>query len=220
MHFVSKLRAVTSLFICLGLAALCYVLVSLWGIEILTRIMFTWDVFSLSMLAVSWLTFFHTECINIRKEAKQQDESKVTIFIIVLASVLLSLLSVFILINQQNEAMIQKDMHVPVSIVGVVLSWFLLHTIFTLRYAHMFYSENKSKPVVDAGGLDFGEMREPDYLDFAYFSFVIGMTFQVSDIRVVSRTIRRLVLLHGILSFIYNTSIIALFINIIAGINR
>lgn len=220
VHFVSKLNAVKSLFICIGVAALSFIILLLSGIEVLTRILFTWDVFCLSMLAVIWLTFFHTDCIDIQKEAKEQDESRVTIFIIVLASVLLSLLSIFILINQRNEAMVRKDMHVPVSIVGVVLSWFLLHTIFTLRYAHIFYSNNKNKPAVHAGGLDFPEITEPDYLDFAYFSFIIGMTFQVSDVRVTSRSIRRLVLLHSILSFIFNTSIVALLINIIAGLNK
>jgi uncharacterized membrane protein len=67
------------------------------------------------------------------------------------------------------------------------------------------------------GGLDFLNEKRPDYLDFAYFSFVIGMTFQVSDVTVSSSRIRRLVLLHGLISFLFNTIIVALSINIIAG---
>ena len=104
-----------------------------------------------------------------------------------------------------------------ISISGMVLSWVLIHTIFTLRYAHIFYDNNKEKPEIHAGGLEFPEDAKPDYLDFAYFSFVLGMTFQVSDVQVTSKRLRRLALLHGILAFGYNTIMIALTINLIAG---
>ena len=104
--------------------------------------------------------------------------------------------------------------HILVSVLAVICSWFLVHTVFIFRYAHIYYGSG-DKPV---GGLDFPGDDEPDYLDFAYFSFIIGMTSQVSDVDITSSVMRRLALLHGILSFFFNAVIIALSINIISGL--
>jgi uncharacterized membrane protein len=94
-----------------------------------------------------------------------------------------------------------------------------MHTVFSLRYAHLFYRESGAAPSEGlAGGLAFPEEPEPDYLDFAYFAFVIGMTCQVSDVQITSRPIRHLALLHGVLSFAFNTVILALSVNIISGL--
>ena len=89
---------------------------------------------------------------------------------------------------------------------------------FGLRYAHTFYGDpdGPAGPQQHAGGLDFPGGRLPDYMDFAYFSFVIGMTFQVSDVQITSREFRKLVLLHGMLSFGFNTVILALTINTVS----
>ena len=91
-----------------------------------------------------------------------------------------------------------------------------LMTTFTLRYAHMFYGNNEQKPDTHAGGLEFPNDDEPDYLDFAYFSFNVGMTFQVSDVQVTSKRIRKMVLLHSLISFLFATIMIALTINLIS----
>jgi uncharacterized membrane protein len=104
---------------------------------------------------------------------------------------------------------------------AVLCSWTLIHTLFTLRYAHLFYTyperpgESHEKNIL---ALEFPGTTMPDYLDFAFFSFVLGMTFQVSDVQITSPKLRRLALLHGFLSFVYNTIIIALSINIISGV--
>jgi uncharacterized membrane protein len=90
--------------------------------------------------------------------------------------------------------------------------------MFALRYAHLFYSAPISSSEDYAGGLQFPEEKAPDYLDFAYFSFVVGMTCQVSDVQITSRSIRRLALAQGILSFAFNTVILALTVNIISGL--
>jgi uncharacterized membrane protein len=91
----------------------------------------------------------------------------------------------------------------------------MLHIIFTFRYAHMYYHSNLNNETGLCGGLEIPNEKYPDYLDFAYFSFVIGMTFQVSDINITSKSMRRLALLHGMLSFLFNTVIVALSINVI-----
>jgi uncharacterized membrane protein len=109
---------------------------------------------------------------------------------------------------------------VILSLSSVLVSWWLVHTIFTLRYAHLYYStERETGKTKPNSGLQFpGNEDDPDYLDFVYFSFVIGMTFQVSDVEISSRAIRRMALLHALISFAFNTAIVALSINIISGL--
>ena len=107
--------------------------------------------------------------------------------------------------------------HVALATVTVVSSWLLVHTMMALHYAHVFYcpcegSTDDSHSV----GVTFPEEEEPDFLDFAYFSFVIGMTCQVSDVQVTAARMRRIVLLHSLLSFAFNTVILAFSINLAA----
>jgi uncharacterized membrane protein len=105
------------------------------------------------------------------------------------------------------------------TLVTVIVSWTLVHTVYSLRYAHAFYGDSDELGVNrHAGGLIFPGNRPPDYFDFAYYSFVIGMTCQVSDVQITSRQMRRITLFQGILSFGFNTLILALLINIISGL--
>ena len=97
------------------------------------------------------------------------------------------------------------------SVVTVVVSWLTIQTVFTLRYAHRYY-------LSPAGGISFPGNHDPDYHDFAYMSFTIGMTFQVSDTQVDSPTIRRIVLQQALLAYVFGVVIIAVVINIVAGI--
>jgi uncharacterized membrane protein len=98
--------------------------------------------------------------------------------------------------------------HVALAVGTVLLSWAFTHTIFALHYAYAFYREGQR-----AKGLKFPDDDKPDYWDFVYFSFVIGMTFQVSDVQVTNKGIRRLVTAHGVVSFLFNTTVIALTVN-------
>jgi uncharacterized membrane protein len=97
----------------------------------------------------------------------------------------------------------------------ILLSWSFIHTIFSIHYAQEYYGEGRDKEI---GGLKFPRDNEPDYWDFLYFSLVIGMTSQVSDVAVTSRFLRRLVALHGVLSFFFNLTILALTVNMISNI--
>ena len=99
----------------------------------------------------------------------------------------------------------------------VAVSWFLLHTVYSLHYAHLYYGDSDCDEASDKG-LDFPGDKDPDYLDFAYFAFVIGMTCQVSDVQVTTKRMRRITLLHGVISFGFNTVILALLINTISGL--
>jgi len=183
--------------------------------EKITRIMICWDVFSLCLIILSCINFFTMNPKEIRYQAKNQDTSKTVVLFIVLISTVGSLLGIFLIIMNKGTWMLNKYIETFIYIFGVNCSWFLLHIMFTFRYAHLYYGDHPSTPGLDMAGLDIPEEDFPDYLDFAYFSFVIGMTFQVSDIRIISRRIRRLALLHGLLSFLFNTVIVALVINVI-----
>src|SRR4051794_13645060 len=97
------------------------------------------------------------------------------------------------------------------------LYWIVTHVTFSLRYAHEYYSDDLGGPAVDKG-LDFPGENEPDYLDFLYFSLVLGMTFQVSDVQITSRKLRRMATIPGLLSFLFNTIIVALTVNLVAGL--
>jgi uncharacterized membrane protein len=101
----------------------------------------------------------------------------------------------------------------PLCLVSVIVAWALTHTSYTLRYAHLYYRDDKE----GEGGLAFAGDRKPDDFDFAYFAYTIGMCFQVSDVAISSPQIRRAVLGHALLSFVYNTVILALALNLFFG---
>jgi uncharacterized membrane protein len=174
-----------------------------------------WDTFALTVLLLAWIMILVTRRSEIRKRAQAQDLSATLIFIFAVAAACASLIGVgFLLHSNRAEHRAHELVHFALVLVAVGAAWSLTHTVFGLRYAHTFYGDSDQPGATEhAGGLDFPGERLPDYLDFAYFSFVIGMTFQVSDVQITSREIRRLVLVHGILSFGFNTVVLALAIN-------
>ena len=211
------LRAAYRLIVCFFLGAVCFLILYIEKVEVFTRIVISWDVFGLFMLITIWRMFFSLQPEQVRKQAQVEDESRTIIFVIVLASVLISLMGIVILLNTKTKGLINTHIHGPVSILGVGISWLVLHSIFTLRYAHLYY-DNISDNNNIKGGIVFPEENYPDYLDFAYFAFIIGMTFQVSDTNITLKKIRRLALLHGIISFVYNTIIVAISISVIINL--
>jgi uncharacterized membrane protein len=199
-----------------GIAA--YLLSLLCKMNALTHIMFGWDIFCLVLIILHWYMFFHTSAAETHLKAKMQDETRGEIFAIVVVSTFAGLLAVILLlINKDIE-----PLDLVIAILGMFLSWFLVHTTFTMRYAHLYYGDKKKQQKSDkvGSGLEFPGDDEPDFIDFAYFSFVLGMTFQVSDVEISDRTIRRLSLLHSLIAFIFNTVIVALTINAVAGLSK
>jgi len=183
--------------------------------EGMTRIMIAWDVFSFCMIGISVVIFFSMCSKQIRVLAQFEDSSRVAVFVLVIMATLGSLAGVLLLLGNKGGWMLNKGLETAIYICGVTFSWILLHIMFTFRYAHYYYGDRVGKNSPQIGGLDIPDEKCPDYLDFAYFSFVIGMTFQVSDITISSRHMRRMALLHGLLSFIFNTVIVALTINVV-----
>jgi len=212
-----RLHAIHKIIICIGLAIVVYFIADIKN-NALGRLMIGWNTFSLCLLIMTWITFKITTPDEIRRQAALQDASRVTIFIIILVSAFASFFAVLLLVISKKEE--TQALDIPIAISGMFFSWFLVHTIFAMRYAHIYYGDHETKPDMFAGGLSFPNENKPDYLDFAYFSFVLGMTFQVSDVQVTSKRLRRLALIHGILSFGFNTIIVALTINVIAGLTK
>ncbi len=168
------------------------------------------------ILLFSWIIILSFHPKQVKAEAGEEDASGAFIFLFVVMAAFISLFAIiFLLQSIPLETKKGLSVHILVSIASVFSSWTLIHTLFTIRYAHKYYeAESYETDNNKRGqGLDFPNESEPDFLDFAYFYFVLGMTFQVSDVQITSKQIRRLALLHGFLSFIYNTVIVALSIN-------
>lgn len=187
----------------------------------LFRFLLLWDVFAFTYCILCWIIFFSRSDRDIRQVARREDGSRTLVFILILLACFASMLMVLQLILSKDAKDAGMVLYLIVAVSGILLSWFMVHTLFTFHYAVLYYDDAEGNPKVHAGGLEFPEEdAHPNYLDFAYFAFVIGMTFQVSDVQINRSKIRQVVLLHGLLSFGLNTFIVALTINLIAGLRH
>ena len=200
----------------LGSAAGAAVFFSLRNhVRLPTNIIAAWDTFAFCVLASAWLTILITPQRTLRARAQEEDFGRTVIFVFVVVAACASLFAVgFLIIVGGSETRGHFTWHLILGLATVVLSWSLIQTVFGLHYAHAFYGDSDQPGERrHAGGLVFPGERMPDYFDFAYFSFVIGMTCQVSDVQITSRRMRRLALLQSVLAFGFNTIILALLIN-------
>ncbi len=187
--------------------------------SVLLRVLVSWMVFALTFLLCSWVVIVQRPVLQIRKKATEDDGSVAFVFFMVLISSFSGLLAVLLIIISKDLALRHSILFLPSCIFGMLLSWGMVHTIYVFHYAHEYYDSRNTKGAKFVGGLIFPEEAEPDYFDFAYYSFGIGCTFQVADVSVTSRKIRRITLFHSLLSFVLNTFVVALTINLIAGLS-
>ena len=174
-----------------------------------TRLLVGWDIALGLYLVLAFRLMTNCDVNRIKRRAAHQDEGRITILVLVVASAMASLLAILAELGGANR----QPAHLALAAVTILLSWAFTHTIFAIHYAHEYYDENAHK----GGGLNFPGDEPPDYWDFVYFSFVVGMTSQVSDVAVTSSGFRRLVAAHGVVSFIFNATLLALTVNIAAG---
>ena len=176
------------------------------------RLVASWDVFALVALLLTWTMILTLQPQQIRTMAQREDPSRVASMILVLLGAAAALLAVLVLLQTSMKMTgVPKTGAIALALSAVALAWFLIHTVFTIRYAHEFHDEPSA-----AAPLEFPGLTDlPDYLDFAYFAFVIGMTAQTADVNIHGRRIRRTALLHGVLSFAFNTAVVALSIGIL-----
>jgi uncharacterized membrane protein len=177
-------------------------------------LLFGWDVGGLTLLVLTWGIIIPANEKMTQDRASSEDPGRSLVYVIVLVASLVSLLAALQLTRHVSslppgEAALSELL----CLVTVAMAWGLTHTAFTLRYAHLYYREDDE----GVGGVDFPGRPMPTYFDFAYFAFTIGMCFQTSDACVTSTTFRRTVLLHAIISFGYNTAILAFVLNLVFG---
>lgn len=180
----------------------------------------SWDAFALCSLALAWAGIVYTDAKTRVEEAKLQDSSRTVICCSLVLAAVVALFGAAILLGAA-KTLAGRDAagHVALAVLTVVASWLLIHTVMSLHYAHICYQIAGRPGAKSPGvGLDFPEETQPDFLDFAYFSFVIGMTCQTSDVQITSRRVRRIALLHGLLSFGFNAVIVALSLNLASSL--
>ncbi|HVC62435.1 MAG TPA: DUF1345 domain-containing protein [Acetobacteraceae bacterium] len=183
-----------------------------------TRAIIAWDAGVIAYLALSALLFTTERAERMAKDAEAQQEGEWTIFALTVAAVVFSFAAIVGEFAGTKDATgWQKNLHLALVAVTLFASWLMTHTTFAFRYAHEYYARDRGGPDIDRG-LEFPGGRQPDYLDFMYFSLVLGMTFQVSDVQITARKLRRLAAVHGLLSFLFNTIILALTVNLAAGL--
>jgi uncharacterized membrane protein len=200
-------RPRTFVSILIGIAAF-FLLPGSW--RLVTRLLVSWDIFATLYLVLAYTMMARCGLAYIRRSAVLQDDGR---FLILLVTALGAFASMAAIVSELGASH-RSAPELAVAVVTIVLSWAAVHTTFALHYAHDFYRG------ATPGGLQFpsGDTDEhADYWDFVYFSFVIGMTAQVSDVGITNKTIRRTATAHGIISFFFNTALLALMVNIAAS---
>ncbi len=183
------------------------------------RSVMAWDIGALVLLALAALLFLREgDNASMAENAMQQQEGEWTMFWVTLAGVAFSFVALTTeLANAKDMHTFTRTLHVGLVAGTLLLSWLVTHVVFALRYAHEYYAIQPGASKVD-GGLAFPSNEAPDYWDFVYFALVLGMTFQVSDVQITSRKLRRLATAHGLIGFLFNTVIVALTVNIAASL--
>jgi len=172
-----------------------------------------WDVSVGLYVILAFEMMARADVHQIRRHAAAQDEGAIAILVLTVATALASLVAIVALLGASAAgAAARRPGDLILAVVTIGLSWAFIHTIFALHYAHEFYAENGERGMAFPGGEE-----EPDYGDFLYFSLVIGMTSQVSDVGISTKRIRRTVAAHGVVSFFFNTALLALMVNIAAS---
>jgi uncharacterized membrane protein len=180
------------------------------SLRLVTRLLISWDIFVALYLVLVYTLVLRSGLAHIRRNAVLQDDGRFLILLVTALGAFASIAAIVLELDADHRA----TPELALATGTIALSWAAVHTTFALHYAHEFY--RGAKP----GGLQFpsGDQHEDaDYWDFVYFSFVIGMTAQVSDVGITDRTIRRTATAHGIISFVFNTALVALMVNIAAS---
>jgi uncharacterized membrane protein len=171
-----------------------------------------WCALALVILVWVWATIVPKDSEATAEHARSEDFSRATADIVLLGASIASLVAVaatLVLAGHAHDG--RKAALIALTIVTVALAWFMVHTVFTVRYGDLYYAD----PV---GGIDFNEDDKPDYRDFAYLALTIGMTFQVSDTDLQAKPIRRNAIRHALLSYAFGAVIVAITINIVASL--
>ena len=195
---------------------LVYVLVPAW-LQGATRFVAAYDVAVIVLLGFFWKFGLHDDPRLTRARAALDDPGRNAVLLIVLGTVVVGLVAAIAIIGhgpQGND--VQKWVAYALGVFAISAGWFVVHTVYTFRYAHLFWFDEDQDG--EPGGFNFPGTEDPSDYDFAYFSFCIGTSFAVSDPQVTETRVRREVMVHSIISFAYNSVIVGMVINLFAGI--
>ena len=182
-----------------------------------TRLVVAWNAGTLAYLALAWAIIHLSDAKSTRAHALTQDASVPFVYLLVLLAACASVVAIaFVVGTIKDVTFWTKSWRLALTVLALTSSWVLIQTVFAFHYARRYYNDEQHG-TGQTGGLKFPGTADPDYLDFAYYSFVVGMTSQVSDVQVLSSRMRRMTLVHGALAFIFNIAVLALSINIIAS---
>ena len=207
-----RLRPIHRSLISIAIATILFVALPDF-LSLLIKLLIGWIGFCVSYLTCCWIVIFTMPANAIKRIADVEDGSRGFVFLIILLASIASFCAVLLIIISKGDQQLSRLTVLAINILGMLFSWALVHTTFVFHYAHLFYSTVKGKRQ-----LSFPNDETPDYMDFAYFSFVMGCTFQVSDVSITGKDLRRVALFHGLLSFALNTFVIALTVNIISSL--
>ena len=169
-----------------------------------------WDVAGAFYMGWVWRTIWPLDAEATARRADHQDPTRATADLLLLTAAVASLVAVgFALAGAANATGAAQLVRIGLGLASVAVSWGVVHTVFTLRYARLYYTG-------EDGGVSFNQREPPAYEDFAYLAFTIGMTFQVSDTDIAAREMRRTALQHAMLSFVFGTGILATTVNLVA----
>jgi uncharacterized membrane protein len=217
LPWIVRMSAPRRLAIVLAVGVGAFTLLEPWFTQ-RTRLLVAWNSGSISYLILAFLVVGRTDAAMTRIRAQLYDQSGYVIFLLVVTAASASFVAIGFLVGDFKELPFwPRAARLTLAVMALLLSWLLIQTLFAFHYARWYYSRPPGEKR-HRGGLNFPGGHEPDYLDFAYYSFVVGMTSQVSDVAVVSRQMRRLTLIHSVMAFIYNIAILAMSINIIGGV--
>jgi uncharacterized membrane protein len=180
--------------------------------DAMARFLIAWDTAVIFFLISVCAIIAQFDLKRVRARAAETDEGAIAILALTVIAAMVSVFAIVQLLGvAKTTGSEMRGVFLGLAMITIVLSWCFIHFIFALRYAHEFYGEGRDSHL---GGLKFPSDNRPEYWDFIYFSFVLGMTFQVSDVQVTSKYLRRVVIAHGIISFFFSVCILALAVNI------
>ena len=223
-HHLMPVRIVKArprLFLCIAFALALAVLLP-WHWHPVTRALLVWNAGSILYVALVGRMIRGANMENIRRRAQMQDEGQTAILLLSLFAAIASLGAIVLQLGAVKDMHgLLKSLHIGLAALTIASAFAFIHIMFMLHYAHEFYAEWKrdpAKPKGERGGLMFPGTDTPGYVDFMYFSFVIGVASQTADVATCSKEMRVIVLIHGVVSFFFNTTVLALTINIAAGL--
>ena len=197
-------------------ATIVYVVVPRW-LHGATRFVAAYDAGTLTLLGFFWFQGFHDDPKLTRARAALEDPGRNVITLVVLGAVVVGLVAAIAIVGhgpKVQNATEQWEAYI-LGVLAICIGWFLVHTVYTFRYAHLYYYDEDGD---GCGGIHFPGTDEPSDHDFAYFAFCLGTSFAVSDPQVTETRVRREVIVHSIISFAYNSVIVGMVINLFAGI--